>query len=50
MSDQKVIGNFPTLERLALAHLRKRFPPFKRRGFATTLRTCFPPFNRKRCA
>jgi hypothetical protein len=27
MSDQKVTGNFPTLEQLALSQLRERFPP-----------------------
>ena len=50
MLDQKVTGNFPTLERLALAHLRKRFPPLSGVSLRRRCAPCFPPFNRKRCA
>ena len=37
MSDQYVTGNFPTMERLALCHLREQFPGLKRNGFMAAL-------------
>ena len=33
MSDQKVTGNFPTLEQLALSQLRERFYGWFTQGF-----------------
>jgi hypothetical protein len=38
MSDQNVTRNFPTLERLALAHVRQRFPDLRRNGFLAAVR------------
>jgi hypothetical protein len=42
MLHQKVTRELPTLEHLALNRLRERFPPFQRRGLATTIRKAFP--------
>jgi hypothetical protein len=38
MPHQYVSGNFPTLERLALAHLRERFADLRRKGFSRAVR------------
>jgi hypothetical protein len=37
MRDQKVSGDFPTLERPALAHLRDQFPHLRRKGFSAAI-------------
>jgi len=36
--DQKVTAKFPTMERLALLHVSKRFPGLKRKGFSGAVR------------
>ena len=41
MSDQYVTDKFPTMERLALCHLREQFPGLKRNGFMKAVRAVF---------
>jgi hypothetical protein len=39
--DQKVTGEFPTLEALALGEVRKQFPKLRRSGFSKAVRAAF---------